>query len=78
MDVTEFWVGETMSYLSSVMDLFYQQIDSYSIGRSPTTEFFTHSLRAALSTLGEQDGPMHSNQGFHYQHSSWQRMLALR
>ncbi|WP_052053653.1 DDE-type integrase/transposase/recombinase [Rhodococcoides fascians] len=66
-DVTEFRVGEAKLYLSPVMDLFDRQIISYSIGRSPTTEFTNRSLRAALGTLGEQECPIvHSDQGFHY------------
>ncbi|MCJ0894083.1 IS3 family transposase [Rhodococcus sp. ARC_M5] len=76
-DVTEFRVGEAKLYLSPVMDLFDRQIISYSIGKSPTTEFTNRSLRAALGTLGEQECPIvHSDQGFHYQHSSWRRLLA--
>ena len=76
-DVTEFRVGDAKLYLSPVMDLFDRQIISYSIGRSPTTEFTNRSLQAALDTLGEQECPIvHSDQGFHYQHSSWRRLLA--
>jgi putative transposase len=76
-DVTEFRVGDAKLYLSPVMDLFDRQIISYSIGKSPTTEFTNRSLRAALDTLGEHECPIvHSDQGFHYQHSSWSRLLA--
>ncbi|MFM1727153.1 IS3 family transposase [Prescottella soli] len=76
-DVTEFRVGDRKLYLSPVMDLFDRQIIAYSIGLAPTLELTNSSLRAALATLDDGQAPLvHSDQGFHYQHSSWRRLLA--
>lgn len=76
-DVTEFKVGEEKLYLSPVMDLFDRTIVSYSISRHPTVKFALASLEDAVKTLPAGAHPIvHSDQGFHYQHHSWQHCLA--
>jgi putative transposase len=75
-DVTEFRVGDRKLYLSPVMDLFDRQIIAYSIGHSPNLSLTNNSLRDALATLESGQAPLvHSDQGFQYQHASWQRLL---
>lgn len=76
-DVTEFRIGDRKLYLSPVMDLFDHQIIAYSIDRSPNLALTNNSLRDALATLEPGQAPLvHSDQGFQYQHPSWQRLLA--
>ncbi|MFC9091038.1 IS3 family transposase [Nocardiopsis dassonvillei] len=76
-DVSEFAVAGHKVYLSPVMDLFDRQIISYTAGLSPNLELTNASLRAALETLAPGQRPLvHSDQGFQYQHASWQRLLA--
>jgi putative transposase len=80
-DVTEFSLGDRRLYLSPVMDLFDRQIIAYAIARSPNLDLTNNSLRDALTTLPPGletgQGPLvHSDQGFQYQHASWQRLLA--
>lgn len=76
-DVTEFQVAGRKVYLSPVMDLFDRQIIAYTAGLSPNLELTNTSLRAALETLLPGQVPLvHSDQGFQYQHVSWQRLLA--
>ncbi|TDO50423.1 putative transposase [Kribbella sp. VKM Ac-2571] len=80
-DVTEFRVGDHKLYLSPVMDLFDHQIIAYTIGNSPNLDLTNNSLRDALATLDPSLEPgqaplVHSDQGFQYQHPSWQRLLA--
>jgi putative transposase len=76
-DVTEFRVGNRKLYLSPVMDLFDHQIIAYAIGHSPNLTLTNNSLRDALATLEPGQTPLvHSDQGFQYQHPSWQRLLA--
>lgn len=76
-DVTEFRVGEQKLYLSPVMDLFDRQIIAYAMGPSPTLTLTTTALERALATLAPGQTPViHSDQGFQYQHTSWQRLLA--
>ncbi len=75
-DVTEFRVGDRKLYLSPVMDLFDRQIISYTVGTSPNLTLTNTALRTALATLEDGQRPLvHSDQGFHYQHASWRRLL---
>lgn len=76
-DVTEVRIGEDRRYLSPVMDLFDRQIIAYTLGRSPNLELATTALRQAITTLAPGEHPLvHSDQGFQYQHRSWQDLLA--
>lgn len=77
-DVTEFALAGHKLYLSPVMDLFDRQIIAYSVSDSPNLTLTNSSLEQALASL---DGPghdllVHSDQGFQYQHISWQTLLA--
>jgi len=75
-DVTEFRVGDRRVYLSTVMDLFGREIIGHASGISPNLELTNSSLRQALTRLRPGDAPIvHSDQGFQYQHDSWQRLL---
>lgn len=75
-DVTEFKVTDRKVYLSPVMDLFDRSIVSYSVSESPTVAFTNQSLSGAIGTLAPGEAPMvHSDQGFEYQHASWQKLL---
>ncbi len=76
-DVTEFKIAEQKVYLSPVLDLFDRSIIAYSVSESPNTAFTNKSLTEAISTLGPGETPMmHSDQGFQYQHTSWQKLLS--
>ena len=75
-DVTEFKVADRKVYLSPVMDLFDRSIVSYSVSESPTVAFTNRSLTEAIGTLAPGEAPMvHSDQGFQYQHATWQKLL---
>ena len=75
-DVTEFKISERKVYLSPVLDLFDRSIVSYSVSESPTVAFTNQSLIEAIGTLTPGEAPMmHSDQGFQYQHASWQKLL---
>jgi putative transposase len=76
-DLTEMRVGEEKRYLAPVMDLFDRQIIAYTLGRSPTVALTNAALAQALTTLQPGDRPLvHSDQGAHYRHASWQGLLA--
>ncbi len=78
-DVTEFKVGEEKLYLSPVLDLFNGEIVAYQMARRPVLDLVTGMLKDALSQLGPKDRPIvHSDQGWHYQMGSYQRLLAER
>lgn len=75
-DVTEFKVADRKIYLSPVLDLFDRSIVSFSVSQSPTVAFTNESLNAAIATLNAGEAPLvHSDQGFQYQHASWQQLL---
>ncbi|WP_243400299.1 IS3 family transposase [Arthrobacter glacialis] len=76
-DVTEFKVADSKVYLSPVLDLFDRSIISYSVSESPSVAFTNKSLIEAIGTLAPGEAPMmHSDQGFQYQHASWQKLLS--
>ncbi|MGW6935508.1 IS3 family transposase [Lentzea sp. NPDC054927] len=76
-DLTEFKIGDRKVYLSPVIDLFDRSVVAYSHGSAPTLELANSSLRRAIITLRPGQRPLvHSDQGFHYQHNSWQRILS--
>ena len=78
-DVTEFKCTDNEKlYLSPLMDLYNGEIIGFSISKRPTLEFVMASLNQALPVL--QKGAnyritIHSDQGWHYQHKAWVRML---
>lgn len=72
-DVTEFKIAGRKVYLLLVLDLFDRSIVSYSVSESPSVAFTTESLIKAIGTLTPGEAPMmYSDQGFQYQHTSWQ------
>lgn len=76
-DVTEFRVGGQKVYVAPVMDLFDRQIVAYAVGPSPALTLTNTALERALATLEAGQVPLvHSDQGFQYQHPSWQSLLA--
>lgn len=75
-DLTEFRVGEAKVYLAPVMDLFDRQIIAWSLATSPTVDLTNSALRPALATVAQGQTPLvHSDQGLHFQHASWQTLL---
>lgn len=76
-DITEFRVGTQKIYLAPIMDLFDRQIISWTVGTAPNLELALTALDAAIATLPPDTAPLvHADQGFHYQHLSWQKRLA--
>lgn len=78
-DVTEFKCtnGEKL-YLSPMMDLYNGEIISFSISKRPTLDFVMDSLIEALPVIQERAEyrtTIHSDQGWHYQHNKWVKML---
>lgn len=75
-DVTEFRVAGTKVYLSPIMDLCDRSIVSYRISTSPNTALTSQSLRNAIAQESPGRGLLvHTDQGFHYQHSSWRELI---
>ena len=76
-DVTQFKVCDEKVYLSPVLDLYNNEIVSYSISRSPNLEQIRQMLGGLFEKLPADATPVfHSDQGWQYQHAEYQRLLA--
>ena len=76
-DVTEFKVCNDRVYLSPVMDLYNREIVSYSISLSPNLWQIREMLNGLFEKLPDDARPVfHSDQGWQYQHTEYQRLLA--
>ena len=75
-DVTEFKVCDDKVYLSPVMDLYNREIISYSISLSPNLWQIREMLDGLFKKLPDDARPLfHSDQGWQYQHTEYQRLL---
>lgn len=78
-DVTEFKLTDTKVYLSPILDLFNQEIVSYSISTSPTMKMINNMIDSALETLPkDSELIIHSDQGWQYQQKGYQLKLSQR
>ena len=76
-DVTQFNICDEKVYLSPVLDLFNNEIISYSISTSPNLEQVREMLNSLFEKLPADATPIfHSDQGWQYQHAEYQRLLA--
>lgn len=78
-DVTEFNVCNEKVYLSPVLDMFNNEILSYSISLSPNFAQTKEMLKELFKRLPEDSSPlMHSDQGWQYQMKEYQQLLKER
>ena len=76
-DVTQFRLLGQKLYFSPILDLYSGDIVTYTISDSPNLEMVTRMLEQAFLKLPDNAGLMlHSDQGWHYQHKQYRRMLA--
>lgn len=75
-DVTEFAVNGRKLYLSSIIDLFNNEVISYSISERPTMPMIDDVLIKAFARMEENSKPvLHSDQGWQYRHRWYQYQL---
>lgn len=75
-DVTEFNVCNEKVYLSPVLDMFNNEILSYSISKSPNFQQTREMLCGLFKKLPKTATPLlHSDQGWQYQMKEFQRLL---
>jgi transposase InsO family protein len=75
-DVTEFSLFGQKLYLSPILDLCSRDIVSYTISERPVLSMVTTMLDKAFEQLPNVTNLiLHSDQGWHYQHKQYQRML---
>lgn len=78
-DITEFSVNGQKLYLSPVMDLYNGEIVAYQTGKRPVLSLVIDMMHKALTRLESADKPqLHSDQGWHYQHPAYRRLLKER
>lgn len=76
-DVTEFSLFGAKLYLSPLMDMYNGEILSYSITDRPVLGQVTNMLRRGFAVVPDDAQPViHSDQGWQYQHRTYQKMLA--
>ena len=75
-DVTEFNLRGEKIYLSPIIDGFNQEVKSYDISKSSNLEQINRMLNIAFTENINLDGLIfHSDQGWQYQHQSYQQQL---
>ncbi len=75
-DVTQVNIGDAKMYLSPILDMYNGEIISYSISRRPDLKMAMDMLKSAFRKNKDLKGlVLHSDQGWHYQHSKYQKML---
>jgi len=73
-DITEFHIAGKKVYLSAILDGFNSEIISYELSLSPNLEL-VHRMLDKLEEKSTEGMILHSDQGFQYQHPSYQRKL---
>lgn len=75
-DVTEFNLRGEKIYLSPIIDGFNGEVKSYNISKSPNLEQINNMLDIAFEENIDLEGLIfHSDQGWQYQHFSYQQRL---
>mgnify|MGYP003571425896 CR=1 FL=1 len=75
-DVTEFNLRGEKIYLSPILDGYNGEIKSYNISKSPNLEQINDMLNKVFKKNSNLEGLiMHSDQGWQYQHKSYQQKL---
>lgn len=75
-DITEVKIKEQKLYLSPILDMYNGEIVTYTISNHPNLRLVTSMLHQALKKVKTSSGLIfHSDQGWHYQHPLYQKML---
>lgn len=75
-DITEFAIPAGKVYLSPMLDCFDGLLVSWSIGTRPDSKLANSMLRAAITTLGNDEKPtVHSDCGSHYRWPGWIQIM---
>lgn len=75
-DVTEFKVKGQKVYLSPIVDLFTREVITYKVAKNACLPLVTDMLTEAISKLKPESKPViHSDQGWHYRHSAYQKQM---
>lgn len=75
-DITQFEMFGVKCFLSPIMDLYNREIISYTVSYRPTFNMVADMLKKAFRKVPDNTNLiLHSDQGWHYQHQTYQRLL---
>ena len=75
-DVTEFNICGQRIYLSALIDLYNQEVISYTISNRPTLRFVCQMISNIFDKYDDLTGLIiHSDQGWHYRSEDYKKML---
>ena len=75
-DITQVEIKGEKIYISPIQDMFNGEIISYSISRHPDLELVKEMMKKAFRKCIETKGIiLHSDQGWHYQHYIYHKMI---
>lgn len=78
-DVTEFNISGQRIYLSALIDLYNQEVISYTISHRPTLNFVCKMLSNVFDKYNNLKGLIiHSDQGWHYRTERYTQMLKMK
>lgn len=78
-DITEFSLFGQKLYLSPILDLYNDEIISYSVSRSPNFSQVRDMLNKAFEKIPDNTNlVLHSDQGWHYRMKPYQQALAVK
>ena len=79
IDVTEVKIHDRKTYLSPILDMYYGKIITYGISDHPDLKMVTTMLSQAFNKEKYLDGLFfHPDQGWHYQHKRYQKIITDR
>lgn len=75
-DISEFKVGDEKLYFSPTLDLYNGEILVYTYSTSPNLSLVKNMMNKLLDIIPKNNNTIfHSDQGWHYQHKTVQRMI---
>ncbi len=75
-DVTQVCIKDEKLYISPILDMYNGEIITYTLSRSPNLRMVTDMLKKAFKKHKNLDWLLlHSDQGWHYQHTQYQKKL---
>lgn len=75
-DVSQVCIRDEKLYISPILDMYNGEIITYTLSRSPNLRMVTDMLKKAFKNHKNLDGLLlHSDQGWHYQHTQYQEIL---
>ena len=75
-DVTEFHLFGVKIYLSPVLDLYNSELIYYTVYKHPVMDMVLEMIKGTVAVIGNNTHAiLHSDQGFHYQHKDYQKLL---